>query len=128
QPDSHAAREGRLVAGAAREARADAEVGLPRHNRSENCGQLGRVVLPVAVDLYRDVVAVLEGVAIAGLDGAADTEVEGEAKHMSAAIRGDPGSAVRRAVVDDDDVEAGVESPQLVDHAPDRLFLVQRGH
>ena len=125
QPDPEPARERRLVAAAAREARPDAQVGLAGYDRRENRRQLRRVVLSVAVDLDRDVVAVLECEAIARLHRAADTEVEGEAKHVGTAIGSDTRGAVRGAVVDHDDVEARIERAELVDHAADGLFLVQ---
>ena len=44
------------------------------------------------------------------------------------ALRATSRGAVGRAVVDDDDVEPGVEGAQLVDHARDRALLVERGH
>ena len=85
-------------------------------------------MLPVAVDLHRDVVAVLEREAIAGLHRAADAEVERQPDDVRAPVGGHPCGAVRRAVVDDDDDEAVVERPDLVDHTADRLLFVQRRH
>ena len=79
-----------------------------------------RVVLAVAVDLHGELVAVLERVAEAGLDGAADAEVERQAEDVRARRGGDRGGAVGRAVVDDDDLEARVEGADLVDHAAPR--------
>ena len=81
-----------------------------------------RVVLPVAVDLDRDVEAVLQRVLVAGLHGAADTEVERErrrpprppARHARA-VR------VGRAVVDDDDLELRVGGADLLDDGAEGL-------
>jgi len=83
-------------------------------------------VLAVAVYLHRDVVATLEREPIAGLDRAADAEVEGQTQHVRPAIRRDPGCSIRGTVVDHDDVEPGVERVDLVDHSPDVPLLVQR--
>ena len=59
------------------EARAGDHVQLRRRAQvGEQLGDVARVVLAVAVDLDRDVVAVLERVQVARLDRAADAEVE----------------------------------------------------
>ncbi len=84
-------------------------------------------MLAVAVDTHRKVVAVLEGEAKAGLHRAADTEVERQPQHARTLAARDPRRPVDGAVVDDDDVQPGIEGAQLVDHASDRVLLVQRG-
>ena len=85
-------------------------------------------MLAVAVDAHREVVAVLEGEAEAGLNSAADAEVERQAEDARALRGRDGGGAVDRPVVDDDDVEPRVERAQLVDDAGERELLVQRRH
>ena len=114
----------RTVAG---EAGADDDVGLVVEQRAQDLRQLRRVVLAVPVDLHREVVAPLEGEAEAGLHRPADPEVEGELEDVGALLARDRGCAVDRAVVHDDDVEAGVEGAELVDDAGDRLLLVECG-
>jgi hypothetical protein len=69
---------------------------------------------------------VLECEPVAGLHGAADPEVEGQPQDVCAAVGRDAGGAVDGPVVDDDDVEAGIERADLVDDTADRLLLVQR--
>ena len=69
-----------------REARADAQIGLTGEQRGEDLRQLTRVVLAVSVDLHRDVVAVLEREAVAGLHRAADAEVVGQADDIGAGL------------------------------------------
>ena len=54
----------------------DDEVGAVVEDRLEHPADLGRVVLPVAVDLDGDLEAVVERVLVAGLDGPADPDVE----------------------------------------------------
>ena len=85
-------------------------------------------MLAVTVDLDGDVVAVLEREAVAGLNGSADAEIEGETHDVGAAVGRDAGGPVGRAVVHDDNVEAGIESADLVDDAAHGRFLVQRGN
>ena len=67
--------------------------------------ELRRVVLAVAVEPDGQLVAAFPGVAEAGLDGAADAEVEGQLDDVGAGGGGDLGRAVGRAVGDDDDLE-----------------------
>ena len=99
---------GRLVvAGALGEARADDDVGLAALERREQVRDLLRVVLAVAVEPDHGVVAVRERVLEAGLDGAADAEVEGQADDRGAGGGRARGRRVLGAVVDHDDVEAG---------------------
>ena len=57
----------------------------PREYRIEHAAELRRIVLAVAVDAHRDVVAVLEREAEAGLHGAADAEVERQPQDARAA-------------------------------------------
>ena len=83
-------------------------------------------MLAVAVDLDGDVVAALEREAVPRLHGTADAEVERQPQHVRAAVGGHARRAVGRAVVDDDDVEVGIEAADLVDHAADGRLLVQR--
>ena len=61
--------------------------------RCEQVVDVARVVLPVAVDLHGDLVAVLARVEIAALHGPADAEVERQAQH------GGAGRASARAAV-----------------------------
>ena len=96
----------------------------PRRTGASSFAELGRVVLAVAVEPDGELVAVLERVLEAGLDGAADAEVEREPDDRGAMRGGDAGGVVRRAVVDDDDVEGRVVGADLVDDAADRALLV----
>ncbi len=88
--DPDAPRRRRAVARVADEARADREVGLAGGDRSDELAELGRVVLAVAVEPHRQLVAALPGVAEPGLDGAADPEVEREPDHMRPGRGGEP--------------------------------------
>ena len=88
--------------------------------------EAARVVLAVAVDLHRDVVAALGGVHVARLHGAADAEVVGVTEHLGAGRAGAVGGVVGGAVVDDDDVEVRCVLPQLRDDPGDRGGLVVR--
>src|SRR5256885_912603 len=78
---------------------ANSDVGFAREHRLEDRAELLRVVLAVAVEAYGEVEAVLVGVAEAGLDGAADPEVERQPDHLRAARARDLGGPVDRAVV-----------------------------
>ena len=84
-------------------------------------------MLPVAVDLDCDLEAVVACVLVAGLDGAADADVVGKACDQCAGALGLRLGAVSRPVVDDEDLEAWIDGPDLLDHACDRLRLVQSG-
>ena len=86
------------------------------------------IVLTVAVEPHRQLVAVREGVLETRLHGAADPEVEREDDHRRPVGRGDGRRGVRRPVVDHDDVERRVEGPDLVDDVADRPLLVVGGH
>ena len=97
----------------------------PRRARAARAGSAApRVVLAVAVEADGDLVAVLERVLEAGLDGAADAEVERQPDDRRARGGGDLGGRVGRAVVDDDDVEPRIEAAQLPDDRTDRPLLV----
>ena len=74
-------RRRRPVAVGAREARADADVGVARHHHVEQRAELGRIVLTVPVDPDRKLVALLRRVAEPGLHGSADPEVERQRDH-----------------------------------------------
>src|SRR6185503_6987853 len=69
--------------------------------------ELVDVVLAIAIDLDGELVAVLEGVAVAGLHGSTDAEVEREPQDGRARSGGALPGLVRRAVIDHDDVEPG---------------------
>ena len=123
-PDPDAAGRRGLVAASREEARADREVGLVGDDGRDDGPELGRVVLAVAVEPDRELVAAFPGVAEAGLDGAADPEVEGQLDDVRAGGGGDLGGAVGRAVGDDDDLEVGIERVQLAEQAGQVLLLV----
>ena len=84
-------------------------------------------MLAIAVKPDHGVVAAVERVLEAGLDGAADAEVEGEPDDGGPRCSRALGGEVLGAVVDHDHVELGVVRPQLLDHARDGLLLVARG-
>ena len=95
---------------------------------SSKPGQLRGVVLPVAVDLDRDLEAVVSRVLVAGLDRAADADVVGQTRDERPRPLGLGLGAVGRPVVDDEDLEARVHGADLFDHTRDRRRLVQGGH
>ena len=64
-------------------------------------------MLAVAVDLDGDVEAVVARVLVAGLDCPADADVVRKARDESAGALGLGLGAVRRPIVDDEDLEAG---------------------
>ena len=103
-------------------------VGPAREHRLEQPPELARVVLAVPVHLDGDVEVPLERVHVAGLDGAADPEVEGQAQDARSGLGGAGCRGVRGAVVDDDHLELRIEAAQLADDLCDRGLLVVRGH
>ena len=88
---------------------------------------LARVVLSVAVDLNRNVVTVLEGVAVTGLDSSADPDVEGQPDDGRASTMGDRRGGVTRTVIDDQHREAGIRGADLLNHVGDGMRLVEGG-
>ena len=78
----------------------------------------------VAVAADDELVAVLVGVAKAGLHSAADAEVERQPHHVGAVRGRDLRGAIGRAVGDHNHVEPRVEGMQLVDDAADVVLLV----
>ena len=123
--DAEPARERRAVFADVEEAAPDDHVRRSARDRHEQRGQLGRIVLPVSVDLDGDVEAVVARVPVSGLHGAADAEVEGQ-PHDERTVRARPRpGSVGRPVVDDEDLEAGIDGAHLLDHAGDRRLLVQ---
>jgi hypothetical protein len=110
------------------EAGADDEVCVTGEKRREDHAQLPGVVLTVAVDLNGDVEAVGERVAVAGLHGAADAEVEREPQHSRAGCLGERAGAIGRAVVHDEHLESEIDALDLLDDAPDCRRLVQSRH
>ena len=112
------------VGALAREARADRDVRVAGDHRLEQGAELARVVLAVAVDLDGDVEVMLGRILDARLNGGADAEVVRQAEHGCAGRAGELGGAVGRAVVDDDDLEVGVEVPDLGDDLRDGARLV----
>ncbi len=73
--------------------------------RCDELVDLGGGMLPVAVDLDRDVEVALLGGHVPGLHGAADAEVERQRDHARAGVHRLSRSAVARAVVDHHDVD-----------------------
>jgi hypothetical protein len=99
-------RQGGLVALDAEKARAEHEIGLPGRHRRQQLRDEGRIVLAVAVHLHQKIVAMAQGVLVAGLDRHPVAHVEGVRNHLApaAALLG---GVVPGAVVDDQDVEFG---------------------
>ncbi len=95
----------------------------------EQIVDVARVVLPVAVDLNGDLVAVLERVEVAALHRAADAEVERQAQHRvrRPRPRGRRSSSVEPSSITTH-VEVGRGRVDLGDGSGDRLDLVVRGH
>ena len=114
------------VAAALGEARAYDHVRAVVQDRLQEPSDLARIVLPVAVDLDREVEVVLQRVLVSGLHRAPDAEIEREPEDDRARLLGRLGGAVGRAVVDDDDLEVRVRSSDLADHGRNRVLLVVR--
>ena len=85
------------------------------------------IMLPVAIDLDRDLIRMLLGVHVAGLHRSADSQIERKSENRSAGARSTRCRAVRGAVVDDDDVELGRPLMDLVDGRGDRSGFVMGG-
>ena len=102
---AESARARRAVALPADEARADGDVGVAGDDGGGEDGEPGRVVLAVPVHAQREVEAVLVRVAVAGLHGAPDPDVERQSQDAGSARRRGPGRVVARAVVDDHDLD-----------------------
>ena len=91
--------------------------------------QLARVVLSVSIDLGHVVVAVLTGVDEAGLNRSADPEVEGKAKHLSAAPLAQIRRVVGGAVIDHQQIELRSTLAELFhDVCHRRGLVVGRDH
>ena len=108
------------------EAGADHHVGAVQP--VDEVGQEAGIVLPVGVDLHGHVVAVAQGVAVAGPHGTAHAEVERQPAHGGPGRRRHLGRAVGGAVVDDQQVrprDARVDLPQGLG---DARLLVPCGH
>ena len=86
QADADPPRRRRAVAVAAGEARADAMSASPASTGASTFGSSAGIVLAVAVAADGELVAVLPGVAEAGLHGAADAEVERQPEHVRAVL------------------------------------------
>ena len=128
EPDSKPAHHWGAVHAALAEAAANNHVCVIGGKRLEQPTKLARIVLSVAVDLDGDLEAVIPCVLVSRLDGGADADVVGKAHdECSGALRLAP-RAVRRPVVDDENLEPGVKSTDLLDDAADRRGLVQGGN
>ena len=84
-------------------------------------------MLPVAVDLDRDVEVAFLRSHVAGLYRAADTEVERQSDHARPGPDGLSRCSVTRAVVDDDDLDWRL-GPDVGDHLADRVALLKGRH
>ena len=84
-------------------------------------------MLPVAVHLSGDVIALAERVLEAGLHGSADPEVERVADDRRALGSRIGGGAVGGAVVDHENVEVGRGAEDVADDASDHPLLVVGG-
>ncbi len=125
--DPDTARERGAVPALVAETSPDDDVRAAGNDRLEDLRKLVRDVLPVAVDLDRDVEALVARVLKARLDGAADAEVVRKADDARAGGDGLACRPVGRAVVDDDDLEVRVGGTDLRDDRRDRGRLVIRG-
>ncbi len=106
------------------EARADDQVGPALEDRLEHLADLARIVLSVAVDLDRELEAVLERVLVARLHGAADADVEGQIQKTGAGACRNGSGLVAGGVVHDHDVQLGLGRADLFDHSLDAGLLV----
>ena len=110
------------------EARADDEVGPSVEDRLQRPADLARVMLSVAVDLNRQLKAVLERVLVPRLHGAADANVEGEVQDGGTTPCGNSRSSVLGGVVHDHNVQINVRGADLLQHGADRVLLVVGRH
>ena len=81
-------------------------------------------MLAVGVDPTDYLVPVLVGVRVAGGDALAQASVLAEREHLGAVGARNGGRAVRRAVVDDEDVGRGQPGMQLVEDGREVVLLV----
>ena len=117
----------RLVALAGDEAGADRDVALVPADQVDEARKLDDRMLTVRVDAPGQLVAVLERVRIAGRDSRGQAEVPREAHHAGAVVSRDLGSAVGRAVVDDEHVGVRQSFVQLGEHGRKVRLLVPGG-
>ena len=118
-----------VLAGAVDEARPGHDVRLAALDRPEQLRQLAGIVLAVAVEPHRRLVAALERVLEPGLDGAADADVVRAAHHRCAVRARDRGGrrrASRRRSRRRRSAE--LDGADRVDDVPDRAGLVVGGH
>ena len=97
----------RLVAFAGREPRPDGDVGLSCAHDLEQARELVDGMLTVGVDPPDELVPVLVGVRVTGGDALTEASVLTEREHLGAVGARNRGRAVRRTVVDDEDVARG---------------------
>src|SRR6185369_13080631 len=120
-PGAEPAGDPHLVA-AGQGARADDQVGLAPPDQLGDLEDLVAAVLAVAVELDGEVVAPLAGELEAGLDRAADAQVEGVGNHVRAQLFGHQGGVVARAVVHHQQVAA--KRPEILEYRMNVLGFV----
>ena len=117
-----------LVAAVSEVARADGDVRLAVEHGRDQRREMRSVVLAVPVEAHGELEVVFQCVAKGGLHRAADAEVVRQREHARALLLGHLGRAITGAVVHDDDLEAGIEGADLVDHARHAALLVVGGN
>ena len=121
---NHACRDGLLLV---HKARADDDVRAVGLHALRHYGDVLRHVLAVRVKLDDGVVAVLQGIAAAGLEAAGEAEVDRVAHVVEAAALADGLGLVRGTVIDHEVVDAGARLDELVHRGLDAPFLVVCG-
>ena len=115
-----ARRRGIAVAGA------DHQVGPVFGDLLEQPHHLDRRVLAVGVEVGAEVIAVAQGVQVAGLKRRPESLVEGQRCDDRPGLAGELGGGVLGAVVDHEDVGVGEAAVDPGDDGRDRALLVQR--
>ncbi len=85
-------------------------------------------MLSIAVETDGELVSVLQRVSEPCLHRTADADVERKAEHSRAVRLRDLRGVVGRGIVDDDDVDRGIECSYLADDPSDRARFVPRRH
>ena len=106
-------------------ARADHNVGLVKTRKQ--LVEIGRIVLPIGVDLHQGLVALTLGIEKGGAHGPTNPNVEGQRDHRGPRARCYPGGVVGRAIIDYQNVRGRQVLLNLGDDVCDRALLIPGG-
>lgn len=126
EPDSGAPCPGRLKSLARDKPGTDDVIGGILLDRPDDVRDVLRIMLPVPVELDRDVISVPVCVQISRLNRSADPEVYRKAHVIVMPLLQDLLRPVRRSVIDHDIVISGIVLNQIIHHGLDILFFVVR--